>query len=124
MPRFKYPAAVDTSRYTADAVSPEAYYGLPNDVRFCSRCVISNQRPNSAVEFRHTSGSKKSTIRFDADEICDACRVAEEKTPRSIGPSATPVAGVVRPISQPQWAVTIASFQGPAARTASMPRTC
>ena len=25
-------------------------YGLPEKVVFCNRCVISNQRPNSAVE--------------------------------------------------------------------------
>ncbi|HLL21978.1 MAG TPA: N-acetyl sugar amidotransferase [Kofleriaceae bacterium] len=57
----------------------EAYYGLPPDVKFCRRCVISNQRPNSAVEFEHTRDSKKATISFDAEGICDACRVAEQK---------------------------------------------
>jgi len=54
-------------------------YGLPHKVGFCKRCVISNQRPNSTVEFSHTKDSKKSTIHFDADGICDACRVAEQK---------------------------------------------
>ena len=57
----------------------EAKYGLPADVRFCARCVISNQRPNSTVEYAHTSGSSKETIHFDADGVCQACRVAEEK---------------------------------------------
>jgi len=60
-------------------VTLEAYYGLPPDVKFCRRCVISNQRPNSAVEFEHTRDSKKATISFDAEGICDACRVAEQK---------------------------------------------
>jgi N-acetyl sugar amidotransferase len=41
--------------------------------------VISNQRPNSAVEYGHTRDSKKTTIRFDDDLVCDACRVAEQK---------------------------------------------
>ena len=41
--------------------------------------MISNQRPNSAVEFEHTKDSKKKTIHFDADGVCDACRVAEQK---------------------------------------------
>jgi N-acetyl sugar amidotransferase len=54
-------------------------YGLPEKVIFCARCVISNQRPNSAIEYQHTASSKKSTIHFDADGICDACRVAEQK---------------------------------------------
>ena len=57
----------------------EARYGLPLDVAFCSRCVISNQRPNSAVEYAHTKDSKKKTIHFDAEGVCDACRVAEQK---------------------------------------------
>lgn len=57
----------------------EAFYGLPTEVRFCTRCVISNQRPNSAVEFQHTSESKKSTIGFDDEGVCDACRYAERK---------------------------------------------
>ena len=27
----------------------EAYYGLPNEVMFCKKCVISNQRPSSTI---------------------------------------------------------------------------
>ena len=57
----------------------EAKYGLPVEVKFCSKCVISNQRPNSAVEYEHTKESKKETIRFDEDHVCDACKVAEQK---------------------------------------------
>ena len=60
----------------------EAYYGLPAEVQFCHRCVISNQRPNSAVEFKHTRNTKKETIGFDAEGICDACRFAERKHAR------------------------------------------
>jgi N-acetyl sugar amidotransferase len=56
-----------------------ARYGLPNRVLFCKRCVISNQRPNSAVEYRHNSASEKQTIGFDGEGICDACRLAEQK---------------------------------------------
>jgi N-acetyl sugar amidotransferase len=57
----------------------EAFYGLPAEVKFCTRCVISNQRPNSAVEYQHTRASKKQTIHFDAEGVCDACRFAEQK---------------------------------------------
>lgn len=57
----------------------EAKYGLPLDVKFCRRCVISNQRPNSAVEYAHTKDSKKATIHFDAEGVCDACRFADKK---------------------------------------------
>ena len=63
----------------ADLSRVETKYGLPPEVRFCRRCVISNQRPNSAVEFKHTKDSRKSTIAFDAEGICDACRATERK---------------------------------------------
>ena len=57
----------------------EAKYGLPAEVKFCKRCVMSNQRPNSTVEYGHTKDSKKITIRFDEENVCDACRVTEQK---------------------------------------------
>ena len=57
----------------------ETKYGLPEKVVFCSRCVISNQRPASAVEFKHTRESKKTTMNIDHEGVCDACRVAEQK---------------------------------------------
>ena len=57
----------------------EAKYGLPREVKFCKRCVISNQRPSSVVEFKHTAQSKKPTMNIDSEGICDACRHAEEK---------------------------------------------
>jgi N-acetyl sugar amidotransferase len=40
---------------------------------------MSNQRPTSAKEFEHNIKSKKQTIAFDKDGICDACRTAEKK---------------------------------------------
>lgn len=54
-------------------------YGLPEDVIFCKRCVMSNQRPASTPEFKHTINSKKTTLRIDEDGVCDACRQAEIK---------------------------------------------
>lgn len=57
----------------------EAKYGLPPEVRFCKVCVVSNQRPNSTVEFTHTKDSKKETINIDENGVCDACRVTELK---------------------------------------------
>lgn len=55
------------------------FFGLPPVVKFCRRCVISNQRPSSTREFSHTAESKKETIHFDEEGVCDACRVAEAK---------------------------------------------
>ena len=54
-------------------------YGLPEDVIFCKKCVMSNQRPASAIEFKHKSDSKKVTLNIDEHGICDACRNAEQK---------------------------------------------
>jgi N-acetyl sugar amidotransferase len=55
-------------------------YGLPEEVVFCKRCVMSNQRPASIPEFKHLSdrrGAKYMCI--DEDGVCDACRHAEKK---------------------------------------------
>ena len=62
-----------------DKLKLEVKYGLPRKVVFCKRCVMSNQRPASSVEFRHTPDRKHNTLKFDAEGICDACRFAEHK---------------------------------------------
>lgn len=69
----------DPTLYLQEGKVNEAKYGLPSQVGFCKRCVISNQRPNSAVEYGHTKASKKHTIHFDENGVCDACRTAEQK---------------------------------------------
>ena len=57
----------------------EAYYGLPREVKFCKKCVMSNQRPSSRSEFRHDKTSKTVAIHFDDEGVCDACRYNERK---------------------------------------------
>lgn len=57
----------------------ETYFGLPSKVIFCKRCVISNQRPSSTVEFKHSKSDAKQTIGFDEEGVCDACRYHEVK---------------------------------------------
>ena len=79
MDQIPYPAAVPLDAFEGDGVNAEAKYGLPNEIRFCKQCIISNQRPNSAVEFKHTLETKKATIALDENGVCDACRVKEEK---------------------------------------------
>ena len=54
-------------------------YGLPETVLFCKKCVISNQRPNSTIEFKQKIIDKKTTIDFDENGVCSACNFAEEK---------------------------------------------
>lgn len=79
MNKIKKPKKVDYSKFTSDSINLEAKYGLPSNVVYCKKCVISNQRPNSAEEYKHNKETKKTTIRFDIDGVCDACRFAEKK---------------------------------------------
>ena len=57
----------------------EAYFGLPSEVKFCKKCVISNQRPSSTVEFKSEATEKKEVIDFDDQGVCSACRYHAEK---------------------------------------------
>lgn len=57
----------------------EVKYGLPEKVVFCKRCVMSNQRPASMPEFKHTGGHEHKSMYIDKDGICDACRYADTK---------------------------------------------
>lgn len=50
----------------------------PNEVKFCTKCVISNLRPITSLESEHRSDQVKQTTNFK-DGICDACRWAEIK---------------------------------------------
>jgi N-acetyl sugar amidotransferase len=54
------------------------YFGLPREVKFCKRCVFSNQRPLSTNEYAHRSDSKKETLEFDDNGVCLACRQMDE----------------------------------------------
>ena len=57
-----------------------ARYGLPEKVVYCKRCMMSNQRPASMPEFKHTPdrhGAKY--LHIDEEGICDACRQADIK---------------------------------------------
>lgn len=74
-----YPAPVDLAKFAPETTGLEAKYGLPQEVAFCKSCVMSNQKPNSAVEFAHTIESKKATIAFDESGICDGCHAVAEK---------------------------------------------
>lgn len=57
----------------------QAKYGLPQKVIFCRKCVMSNQRPNSAIEFKHHLNTQKITLNIDENGVCDACKFAENK---------------------------------------------
>ena len=57
----------------------EAKYGLPQEVIFCKECVLSNQRPSSSVEFKHTRDRDHRTLHMDGEGVCDACRFLRVK---------------------------------------------
>ncbi len=79
---IKKPKPVDLSNFSGNSdyeVNNKVLYGLPNKVFFCARCVESNQRPSTTIEFNNKAGLKKETIQFDSDGVCSACGVAERK---------------------------------------------
>ena len=55
-------------------------FNLPKKVKFCSKCLMSNQRPSSFVEYKH---DKKRTgagyLNIGSENLCDACVIAEQK---------------------------------------------
>ena len=62
----------------------KALFNLPKKVIFCSKCVISNQRPSSIPEFLHKpsrEGAKYLKMNKISENkyICDACVVSNMK---------------------------------------------
>lgn len=78
MKKIRRAEPVDFAKFS-EVGFDEIKYGLPPEVEFCDRCVISNQRPSSVVEFKNLPSDKKITINFNRDRVCDACKVAEQK---------------------------------------------
>ena len=76
---FNAPKPIDKKKFAESNFRCETYYGLPKEIKFCKRCVISNQRPGSTVEYRDDGSIPKSTIFFGDDGICDACKVRDSK---------------------------------------------
>ena len=56
----------------------KSFFGLPNKVKYCRSCVITNQRPSSVIEFKNQLKIKK-VISFDKDDICSACNFNQIK---------------------------------------------
>lgn len=79
MAKFPKRRTIDPQRYRQDLNNPDVFYGLPAEVLFCRKSLISNQRPNSAVEFKHTRDSRKSTVHFDEQGVSDAWHVTQRK---------------------------------------------
>ena len=54
-------------------------YGLPLEIKYCSKCNISNQQPTSTNEYMHNEKTIQMAIEFDENNICIACRTNEDK---------------------------------------------
>lgn len=65
---------IDLRRFQAPPEELEVLYGLPREVAFCKLCNISNQQPMSSNEYKHGKLSSKTTMAFDEDGVCHACR--------------------------------------------------
>lgn len=76
---YTYPNPISEKQNQIDFENKKTLSGLPFDVKFCKQCIISNQRPNSEVEYKHTKLTIKKTIKFNEEGICDACQVALKK---------------------------------------------
>lgn len=53
-------------------------YGLPTEVVFCKRCVMSNQRPSTSPEFKKKDAAIKGAA-FGDDGVCDTCKYFDYK---------------------------------------------
>ena len=76
---IKKPNKIDYLIFKKRINNPQVKYGLPEDINYCKKCVQSNQRPTSTVEFTNSIKEQKKTLHFNKDGICDACSFAEQK---------------------------------------------
>jgi N-acetyl sugar amidotransferase len=60
-------------------MSDDRRYGLPTEVKFCTKCVMPNTRPSSCNEYEHHESRKHRYIEFDEEGVCAACRFCEKK---------------------------------------------
>ena len=54
-------------------------YGLPSKIIFCKKTLISNQRPQSEIEFSHNIKTKKRTLNIDSKKISDSWKYSRMK---------------------------------------------
>ena len=76
---FPKPKKINYNHYKENIKNPKSKLGLDKEIKFCKKCVISNQRPSSTIEFKNEKGEKKKVINFTDDDICSACIFNEEK---------------------------------------------
>ena len=75
---------VDLALFAKPDEELEVRYGLPRQIEFCKLCNISNQQPMSCNEYKHDASAKKTTLTFDENGVCHACRFNLLKSDGSI----------------------------------------
>ena len=61
------------------SLKKKSFFGLPLEVKFCSKCVESNQRFLSSTQHKITVSENKETIYFNEKGVCGACEYYEMK---------------------------------------------
>tara|TARA_B100001063_G_C16776296_1_gene565716 strand:+ start:1531 stop:2751 length:1221 start_codon:yes stop_codon:yes gene_type:complete len=62
------------------SLKEKSLFGLPSEVKFCKKCVESNQRFLSSTQHKITASEKKETIYFNEQGVCGACAFYENKS--------------------------------------------
>ena len=56
-----------------------SFFGLPEKVKYCKNCLLSNQKPISINENNNSKKTKKIKMSFEKNGICSACEISEKK---------------------------------------------
>tara|TARA_B100001250_G_C19816762_1_gene798844 strand:+ start:1879 stop:3183 length:1305 start_codon:yes stop_codon:yes gene_type:complete len=76
---INYPKKINVNDYSENNTDLKTFYGLSKNIKFCSNCTYSNQKPTSEKEYNHTLNTKKTTLKFSDQHICNACQVLKKK---------------------------------------------
>ena len=71
---------IDSNIFVGDKNAKISKYGLPNDVKYCKKCLTSNQRATTRSEQRIKKldqDIQDKTLKFFDDNICGACKIKE-----------------------------------------------
>jgi N-acetyl sugar amidotransferase len=54
-------------------------YGMPNEVKYCTKCNVTNQTPTTTNEYEHDKNTQQIPIEFNENDVCYGCVVNEKK---------------------------------------------
>ena len=53
-------------------------YGMPNEVKYCTKCNVTNQTPTTTNEYEHDKNTQQIPIEFNENNVCHGCLVNEK----------------------------------------------